>query len=207
MASRRSGPLLVVTAGLLVLMTIGALAFAGWSEEAVRSVVRSTAKLAVVLFSAAFSASSLQGLFAGIGPAWLLANRRPLGLAFAMSHSLHLLALLTLGLAFPEPFVSGLNAVTLIGGGIAYGFMFAMAATSTDAAVRRMGRKHWARLHTVGGWYIWLIFLQSYLPRAIADPLYVPFAALLLAVLGLRTSRALIAARSPAAARRTAARG
>ena len=102
---------------------------------------------------------------------------------------MHLLALIVLGLAFPTPFVDDLNAVTLVGGGLAYAFVLAMAATSNDASVRRLGARRWRALHAVGGWYVWLIFTQSYAPRAAADPAYAPFAALLVGVAGLRLAR------------------
>jgi sulfoxide reductase heme-binding subunit YedZ len=188
-ARRRSSAVLTTCGGILGLIVAGSFAAAGWTEEGVRIVVRWTAKLAAIYFAAAFSASSLQLFFRGSASSWLLANRRPLGLSFAMSHTLHLLALAALALAFPDPFVGELNAVTLVGGGLAYGFMFSMAATSTDAAVHRLGRARWQLLHTVGGWYIWLIFTQSYLPRAVLDPSYIPFAVLLVAVLVLRIRR------------------
>jgi hypothetical protein len=37
--------------------------------------------------------------------------------------------------------------------------------------------------------YIWIIFFNSYLPRALVSPGYIPFAALLLGGLGLRIAK------------------
>ena len=79
-----------------------------------------------------------------------------------------------------------INTVTLIGGGLAYVFIAAMAATSFDAAVTWLGRPRWQRLHTIGAYYIWFIFLQSYLPRAMQSVDYVPVALLLLGGLVVR---------------------
>ena len=77
---------------------------------------------------------------------------------------------------------------SLIPGGLAYLFIFAMALTSNDAAMRALG-KNWKRLHTVGIHYIWLIFTLAYAGR-IFEPgtrveglIAVPLA---LAALGLR---------------------
>lgn len=46
--------------------------------------------------------------------------------------------------------------------------MFAMAATSNDAAMRALGR-NWKRLHTFGIHTLWLIFTLSYSLRLL-DP-------------------------------------
>jgi DMSO/TMAO reductase YedYZ heme-binding membrane subunit len=47
-------------------------------------------------------------------------------------------------------------------GGLAYGFVFLMALTSTDQAQRWMGMKNWKRLHFVGSHWIWTLFLLTY---------------------------------------------
>lgn len=188
MAAKRA-PVLPWTAVALVVLLGAAFGTAGWSEAGVRIVVRWTAKIAVVLFAAAFAASSLRAFWRGDATRWLMVNRRRLGLSFALAHFVHLLALVAIAVAFPHPFVDELNAVTLVGGGLAYGFVVALAATSNDASVRRLGARRWRLLHTVGGWYIWIIFTQSYVGRAVADPAYVPFAGLLAGVLGLRIAR------------------
>lgn len=188
MAVKRA-PVLPWTAVALVVLLGVAGATAGWSEAGVRIVVRWTAKIAVVLFSAAFAASSLRTFWQSDATRWLMVNRRRLGLGFALAHFVHLLALVAIAVAFPHPFVDELNAVTIVGGGLAYGFVLLMAATSNDASVRRLGARRWRLLHTVGGWYVWIIFTQSYLGRAVEDPAYLPFAGLLFGVLGLRLAR------------------
>ena len=105
--------------------------------------------------------SSLQRLLPNQGTLWLLHNRRQVGLLFAWSQLLHLLALVALGQWYPEPFLVHLSAVTLTGGGLAYFFTFAMAATSNDRAVRWLGPARWRRFHQVGSWWIWIIFDQT----------------------------------------------
>ena len=187
----RGREILLVAAILNAGLVAAALLLEGASEEGIRFVIRHTAKLAVVLLAGAFTASSLQTLRPTAFSRYLLANRRMLGLAMALSHTLHLAALVMLGMAYPDPFVAELDAVTLIGGGGAYAFMFAMAATSWDGAVKRLGRERWRQLHTLGGWYLWVVFTQSYLGRAVVEPLHVAslFSALLLAVGALRAVR------------------
>jgi DMSO/TMAO reductase YedYZ heme-binding membrane subunit len=185
----RGPSLLAVVAAANVALVAAALALHGPSEEAIRFVVRHTAKGAVLFFLAAFSASSLQALWPTAWSRTALKNRRWLGLSFALTHLCHLAGLVALGWAYPDPFVENLDAATLVGGGLAYAFLVAMAATSWNGAVRRLGAGRWRALHTVGSWTIWLIFFQSYLGRALSMPLYVPFAALLVACAGLRIAR------------------
>ncbi len=190
MQSKRRAPLVALSALGMALLLLLAFLWAGWSEEAVRVVIRWTARVGIVLFAAAFSASSLRELWRVEGTRWLRTNRRGLGLSFALVHTTHLAALIALGVNFPDPFSAETSRLTLVGGGLAYVFMFAMAATSNDASVRRLGQKRWQRLHTVGGWFIWLIFAQSYVPRAVLEgPQYLPLAALTLAVPVLRLAR------------------
>ena len=55
-------------------------------------------------------------------------------------------------------------ATLRIPGVIAYAFLALMTVTSNDASVRRLGPRRWRRLHRVGSYYIWLIFLATTLP-------------------------------------------
>lgn len=123
----------------------------GWSAA-----TRWTARWALVPFVLTFAASGLLSRAGG----WfrdLLRNRRGLGLAFALAHGIHAVTIVTLFSRLGEwP-----STVALAGGGLAYAFILAMAATSTNAAQRAMGR-WWKRLHRAGIWYVFLIFAQSY---------------------------------------------
>lgn len=157
----------------------------GTGEEGIRAVIRLTARTSIALFMLAYAASSLRAFWRTPATKWLLANRRYVGVSFAVSHSLHLLFIVLL-YQVSEEFRRDLSATTVIFGGLAYVFMAAMTATSSDRAYERLGRRSWKALHTAGMHWIWFIFLASYLPRALQTPGYVPFAALLIAGAGLR---------------------
>ncbi len=176
---------------VMILLLGGVALVDGWSEEAVRRIVRATAQIGVVLFCLAFSASSLRKFWRTPVSAWLLRNRRYLGLSFGSYHLLHLAALGALAAAFPQPFLEDLQAITLIGGGAAYVFLVAQMATSNDTAVRWLGRRRWTLLHTLGSWIIWAIFALSYIPRAVTSAYYVPFAGVPVAAVALRAARRL----------------
>ena len=170
---------------VLVVLMAALLAAYGTDEAGVRVVVRMSAKTSLLLFMSAFVASAAYQLWPGAQTRWLLANRRYVGVSFAVSHFIHLLTLVALARVSTE-FAASLNALTLIGGGMAYVFIAAMVATSFDRTAAWLGPRAWRRLHVVGLYYIWGIFFNSYLPRAIMSPAYIPFALVLAAGLGVR---------------------
>ncbi|HEY8538888.1 MAG TPA: hypothetical protein VIL28_08470 [Steroidobacteraceae bacterium] len=155
------------------------------SDDAVHIVMRVTARMAVVLFLLAFSASSVAQLWPSAWTRWQRRNRRYLGVSFAVAHFTHFLAILSLRVIAPDHFAT-IPAVTWIFGGIAYVFVAAMTATSFDATAKAIGPKAWRVLHTTGSYYIWLIFAVSYLTRVVEMPEFAPIAAAVLAGLGLR---------------------
>jgi sulfoxide reductase heme-binding subunit YedZ len=175
-----------VVAALLAVIIGVSFATDGFSEDFVRVLVRATARVSVVLFVLAFGAASLRALFPSRATQWLAANRRYLGVSFALSHFVHLATLFALGIWFPHPFIDDLNAVTVVGGGLAYVFITAMTITSFAPPRRAIGERAWHRLHTIGSYYVWLIFLNSYVSRAVTELSYVPFALLLIGVFALR---------------------
>ena len=123
----------------------------------------------------------------------MLRDRRFWGLGFAACHTVHLFALAV----FLKLGDETRPLAAIIPGALAYALLYAMAATSTDAAMRKLGR-NWKRLHSVGIHYLWLIFTLAYAVRTL-DPETqiegVVGTALALGALGLR-----IAARRKVAA-------
>ncbi len=121
---------------------------------------RYTARVGFPLLIVAYIARPLHQLSPSGFSKGALARRKWIGRGFAISHTIHLGALiiaLRLSGEVREP-------ITIIGGGLAYVLLYAMALTSTAAAQRALG-KWWKRLHRVGIHYLWLIFAQSYLGR------------------------------------------
>ena len=193
--------------GLVAVILLGvcvtSFALWGFSETFVRAIIRATARISIALFLLAFVATSLHAFWPSSFTSWLRGNRRYVGVSFALSHFTHLAALFTLGAYFPRPFLDDLNIVTLIGGGLAYLFITLMTITSFTAPRRLIGERAWSILHTTGSYYIWLIFLNSYLSRSLVDLSYAPFALALLVVMGLRIAHR-VRTNAPAAQRTTA---
>ena len=195
------GPLngwpIVGWAALAIALMIAAIAaVAGTDEQGIRMMIRATARTSVVLFSAAFVASSLRRVWPSRATRWLLANRRQLGVSFAVSHYVHLLAIFALYHWSLATYLDATPMIATIFGGLAYVFLTLMTITSFDATARWLGPRAWRRLHTVGAYWIWFIFAQSYVPRAVVDSGYYWLLAVL--ILGALTIR--LAA--PALARR-----
>ena len=170
----------------LGVMCVAITALSGTDETAVRLVLRATARTSVVLFLLAFTASALQRTWPTPASRWLVANRRYLGVSFATSHFVHLMAILTLAGWSLARLVEMTAAGPLVLGALAYAFIAAMTATSFDRTAAWLGPRRWQRLHTVGAWTIWLVFTLTFVPLTLRSVLYWPFALLLVAAPALR---------------------
>jgi methionine sulfoxide reductase heme-binding subunit len=178
--------LVAVAAAVLSLMALG-LVLASPDVAGVRSVIRWTARTSLVLFLLTFTASAAWRRWPSTWTRWQLANRRYLGLSFAVSHGVHLIAILAFAHIAPVAFDQASNPQTRFVGEIGYAFIFAMTVTSFDKAAAWMGRRAWKILHTVGAWYLWLVFLLSYASRAVHDPRYWIGVGAVLIALAVRT--------------------
>lgn len=122
---------------------------------------RWTARAALPIFLIAYVARPLHQLFASKMTKQLLAARRQWGLAYALAMALHLAALIVNILIFRPR-----DLASLAVGGAIYAVIFAMALSSNNAAMKRMG-KGWKILHTSGLHLIWASFFVAYFLRAL----------------------------------------
>lgn len=138
------------------------LAAAGTGEDGVRMLIRATARSSALLFLIAFLARPARQLWRTDATAYAIKNRRYFGVSMAASHGVHGLAIAWLMTAWPSAYQA--DPLTLAGGGLGFAFIAAMAATSSDAAFRKLGRTSWTRLHRTGAWYVWFIFAFTFIP-------------------------------------------
>ena len=185
---------LVRTTTLVVAIASGGLVAAGGglSDETARAVVRLTARIALLFFCAAFAASSLRAFWRTPWTAWLLAQRRYVGVSAAAVHGIHMLAVANAATLDPEHFFVAegrtlANTAPALGAVVAFALM---AATSFDAAVRRLGRRRWRALHWVCGYVVLLAFAGGFAPRLAESPAYALPLALAGAVWALRIAAA-----------------
>lgn len=171
----------------LLAMVSAILSASGLGEDGVRGVIRATARVAVLLFLLPFTTSALRRAWRSPASAWLLKNRRYLGLSFAVAHFLHLGAVAALAARALRPFFTEQGDIlTLGGGGLAYLFLAAMTVTSFPHTAAWLGRRWWDRIHTTGGYLLWVVFFQSYFFRSLVHPVYLPLTLALLSALALR---------------------
>lgn len=144
---------------------------------------RYTARAGFIMFTAAYLAGPTARIWPNAPFRKLATRRRHIGVATAFVMLAHLVALaINVGVYRPRP----LSA--MVGGGVIYLLLFAMALTSTDAAQRRMG-PGWHKLHLVGLHAVWLAFLGAYVGRLFRPEYFwtgALFASVAIALLGLR---------------------
>jgi hypothetical protein len=166
-----------MSAGLLVLHP---------DVEGLRQIIRATARTSLLLFALAFTAGALAKLAPGGVTHWQRRNRRYLGVSFAASHLIHLLALIALAQVDAALFWTLTNPMTVALAGTAYVLLAAMTATSFDRTAAWLGPRKWRLLHLIGGWYIWISFAIAVGKRLPQGPVYWAMMALVVAIGVLR---------------------
>jgi len=156
---------LPITALFLLLTVIIVFHGDGLTEDTIGQMIRVTAASSMILFSLAFSASSLHHFFSNGRWRPVMQARRRLGLSFALSHAAHLLAIIALVEVVFGGDYSQLGDI--VGGSVIYLFIIAMAATSNNASVKLLGSKTWKMLHKTGSYLIWVGLFSSYLGNAL----------------------------------------
>jgi sulfoxide reductase heme-binding subunit YedZ len=156
--------LVYYTAVGIALACLASYAFHGAGANGIHHLLRLTARLALVLFSLTFSARALAELF---DLTWFVANRRYLGVSFAVAHGFHLMAILALAnLEGFSAFVAR-QGVTLWFGALGYLLVAAMVATSFDVTTEWLGRRRWRILHGIGVYGLATFFAFTYLAGAV----------------------------------------
>ena len=178
---------------LFALLTLTLIALSIWiagmrqfEVEGVRMVIRFTARTSLLFFCLAFSAASLAYLRPNAWTRWQCRNRRYLGVTFAASHAIHAAAIVWFANIDPAGFAGATSAASYIFGGIGYGFIIALTATSFDRSAAMLGSRAWRGLHLTGGYYLLLQFTVSFGKRIPEMPLYALFLIPLAAVFALR---------------------
>ena len=154
--------------------------------DGVRGIVRMTARISFALFALAFTASASWHFWPNALTRWQMRSRRHLAVAFALSQTVYVIALFSLGQIDPVELAAETNVATWIIGGLAFVFTILMALTSFESSTQLASPRAWSALHTIGSYYIWLIFASYYFSRAVIIPAYIPVAVLGAAILVLR---------------------
>ncbi|MBF2049909.1 MAG: hypothetical protein EDM05_59675 [Leptolyngbya sp. IPPAS B-1204] len=163
----------------------------GLTETGVLLTIRATGRVSFPLFFMLSLSGSLYKLIPSRKAYWLLANRKYLGLAFAIVYLYHALGFTTLIIMTQEPHIEGLELILSI---ICYGFLVAMTVTSFRNIRRQISPWLWNSLHGTGMLFFWYFFLQEFMHRAEENMVvYLPLALMTAAILPIK----LIAATKP----------
>lgn len=154
----RRYPWTIITSSALLSIVVAAWAFSIPDlDERYKAGLLATARLSGTFFLLAFIAGPLARIHPGSPARLLVRNRRYLGLACALAHTVHLSFIVLWAMYRPDD----VSMTVVLAGGIAYLLILSMAATSNDSSQRRLGR-NWKRLHTAGIYYVWLVFLATF---------------------------------------------
>lgn len=163
-----------------------AVLFGGWSLDGASAATRITARCSFVWFIVAWGIGPLAHLWRGGWRSALLRRRRAIGLGFMAAHFVHLIALTT----YIGYFGHESSVVAIVGGGLCYVVLFAMALTSHNWWIARLAPKRWKILHVFGGWFAFAVFTNSYVGRLESQPWLAITALVILAgAFGLQVTR------------------
>lgn len=146
---------------------------------------RYSAHLAFLFLLVAFLTSTARSRWRHPVTRVLMDYRRQLGLGFATAHAFHLAALTLLLLNLEGFSVTASLAVAAFG----YAVTTALAVTSNNWSVRRLGVKRWRLLHTTGINILMLYFFVAFSAALIqkGDTVYVVY---VLAIIGAVVAKA-----------------
>ena len=193
---------LIAGATLLNLALSGVLLlFAGAGADGTELALRMTARVSLVYFLLAFLAAPLAKFWPGRTVAWLRERRRAFGIVFGLSMTLHVAFILRLyAVHAPErpPMVTDTDFSIGIPGLVIVGLM---TMTSIVVLRRRIGELWWKRLHTIGIYFVWMVFflclVDSVSRKTTTHPFlaYHVFIAALLVAMAIRLGAAFTALR------------
>jgi hypothetical protein len=159
----------------------------GFNETAVLSGIRVTARFSLFLFLATFVASPLSYFLKGKITKLLLKNRSELGISFAISHLFHLAFILSFAALDMPKLMDGRNILILSFGVVTYIFIISMMLTSFPKYRKTLSQSSWKKLHTIGSWFIFVVFANSYIGRVLRSEMdYLPYGALIFVAFLLR---------------------
>lgn len=151
---------IVFAASALVLICWFVTDFHG--EQEYRHMIRVSVRSAWPLLMMVFVASSLVRLNPGKSSAWLLRNRKYIGLAFSAIMLWQILFIFLLIRTGATLFPPGPAALFIVSDLIGNTLLLLMTVTSFDKFKHKLTPNVWKRLHKTGIYYIWAIYLYSW---------------------------------------------
>lgn len=164
------------------------------SEFLVRNLLDVTARISFVFFFCAFTGPALANLRRTPVSNWLAQKHDLFLVLLALSHSVHLAGIIMLEQAMGWPaFVAQVKVATLIGGGLVYAGIYAMAGQALGRMISSApAPARPSRIESVALYAAWVVFAAAFVPRVVKGwPVYTLLGvsavlALVLRVAGMR---------------------
>ncbi|HEX7285046.1 MAG TPA: hypothetical protein VF532_02630 [Candidatus Angelobacter sp.] len=137
------------------------------SEVLLRTLLDATARISFVFFFCAFTGPALANLQRTAISNWLSQKHDLFLVLLALSHTVHLSAIILLEQAMGWPaFVAQVKMATLIGGGLVYLGIYAMAGQALTRMISTAPpRNRPARIESVALYAAWAVFAAAFVPR------------------------------------------
>lgn len=133
------------------------------SGPAVSSMIQFSVRCAVPLLFITFAASSVQKLFPGPLGAWLLRNRKYVGLCFAAAMAWQGFFILWMTIVHSDYYVNEVYVLRdAIEGVLGYLFLTAMVLTSFKPGRKLLKPANWRLLHLCGIYFLWAYAFSVY---------------------------------------------
>jgi sulfoxide reductase heme-binding subunit YedZ len=178
-------------AAALLAIEIGLVSVIDWSNpDDIRWLMGINWRLSAPYFLLTFAASPLQRLFPGKATRWLLANRRYVGVSFAVGAFCQIPPIVTLALRFRPSLADIHSASSQFGEDFIYLTLVLMTVTSFRTANRHLSLTAWRRLHSSGIYLLAGLYTVSYVYDALyaTNPTYVVFGTAFVIVWWLRVA-------------------
>lgn len=122
----------------------------------VSSMIGFSVRWAVPFIFIVVATSSLQLLFPGPIPMWLLRNRKYIGLCFAVAMAWQGAFIFTMSMFFRDYYYEDIYFLRdELEGSVGYIFLVAMVVTSFQFARKRLTSKQWKLVHKSGLYFLW----------------------------------------------------
>src|SRR5688572_21039756 len=171
----------ILTTVLIAILSAAYLIQGGFDEPSVLGAIRTTARTSGILFFLAFAAPGIRW---GGARRWFERNASSLLLAFAGSHLVHFLLLVTWVALFPHSLFEELSIPFVAVHLVLYGVILMLALTALrsirGSSFQLNGRE------SAGMYLLWAVFTFAFGARALAGPLYPVLAVMSVASLVLR---------------------
>ncbi|HET8932588.1 MAG TPA: hypothetical protein VFN67_04070 [Polyangiales bacterium] len=195
--NRSASLALLAVAAVMATLVVVIVTALGPGEDALRLVLRCSARLSFMLFLTVFLSSPLHSLLGTPFTTSLVAHRRALGLSFALVHACAGVCILLYHRYFHDSFMHETYPLQRIGGSVGFAAIAVMTITSFDRVKNALAPATWKLIHSGCLYFVSINFLVSFGRRALLLklPFYMPFFLLLLAAIGVRVLAGVMRAR------------